>query len=178
MIEKVILVDNNDNEIGEMEKMEAHKAGKLHRAVSVFIFNSKGQLLIQKRSENKYHSPGLWTNTACTHPRPNEDNETAAVRRLYEEMGIKNVKLTKIFDFIYKEAFENGLTEYEFDHVFVGFCDDFPIPRPSEFSDFEYIETNILFEQIQKSPGNYTVWFKKIINRVLSEVQNINFTKP
>ena len=178
MTEKVILVDKKDVAIGEMEKLEAHKTAKLHRAVSVFIFNSQGKLLLQKRAESKYHSPSLWTNTTCTHPRPDEDNENAAARRLDEEMGINNVKLTKIFDFIYKEEFQNGLTEYEFDHVFVGISDDLPILELMEVSDFEYIETIALLEQIHKSPEKYTVWFIKIIDRVLSEVQNINFTKP
>ncbi len=177
MIEKVILVDSNDTVIGKMEKMEAHKKAQLHRAVSVFIFNSQGELLIQKRAEGKYHSPGLWTNTACTHPRPNESNENAAARRLDEEMGIKQIKLTKLFDFIYKEKFENGLTEYEFDHVFVGISDDLPIPEPAEVCSFEYVEHERLLMQIQKFPDNYTVWFKKIINRVYSEVQICDFIK-
>jgi len=175
MTEKVILVDNNDNEIGVMEKIEAHKTAQLHRAVSVFIFNSKGELLLQKRSKNKYHSSCLWTNTACTHPRPNESNENAAVRRLYEEMGIKYVKLIKLFDFIYKEKVENGLTEYEFDHVFIGISDDLPNPSPSEVYAFEYVAPNILLKQIQHNPEKYTVWFKKIIDRVLYEFQNLNF---
>jgi len=111
MTEKVILVDTNDTIIGEMEKIEAHKKARLHRAVSVFVFSSKGQLLLQKRALNKYHSPGLWTNTACTHLRINESNTIAATRRLNEEMGIKINKITKLFDFIYKEKFDNELTD-------------------------------------------------------------------
>jgi len=177
MTEKVILIDSNDTVIGEMEKLEAHQKAQLHRAVSVFIFNSKGKLLLQKRAENKYHSPGLWTNTACTHPRPKERNEDAAARRLGEEMGVKHIKLTKLFDFIYKEEFNNGLTEYEFDHVFVGISDALPIPEPTEVCDFEYIDCESLLIQIQKNPDNYTVWFKKIINRVFSEVQICDSTK-
>lgn len=177
MTEKVILVDSNDTVIGEMEKLEAHQKAQLHRAVSVFIFNSKGELLLQKRAESKYHSPGLWTNTACTHPRPKERNEDAAARRLAEEMGIKQIKLTKLFDFIYKEKFENGLTEYEFDHVFVGVSDDMPIPEPTEVCNFEYIEPEHLLAQIKYEPDNYTVWFKKIITRVFSEVQTRDYTK-
>ncbi|GAB1415717.1 isopentenyl-diphosphate Delta-isomerase [Paludibacter sp.] len=177
MTEKVILVDSNDTVIGEMEKLEAHQKAQLHRAVSVFIFNSKGELLLQKRAESKYHSPGLWTNTACTHPRPNERNEDAAARRLDEEMGMNQIKLTKLFDFIYKENFENGLTEYEFDHVFVGYSDALPIPVPTEVGDFKYIDCERLFKKIQKNPDNYTVWFKKIVNRVFSEVQISDLTK-
>ncbi|MGC9375506.1 MAG: isopentenyl-diphosphate Delta-isomerase [Bacteroidales bacterium] len=177
MTEKVILVDSNDTVIGEMEKLEAHQKARLHRAVSVFIFNSKGELLLQKRAESKYHSPGLWTNTACTHPRPKERNQDAAARRLDEEMGMNQIKLTKLFDFIYKEKFENGLTEYEFDHVFVGISDTLPIPEPTEVCDFEYIDCERLLEKIQKNPDNYTVWFKKIVNHVFSEVQICDLTK-
>lgn len=174
MIEKVILVDRNDNAIGEMEKLEAHQTAQLHRAVSVFIFNSKGRLLLQKRALHKYHSPGLWTNTACTHPQPNESTEAAAERRLYEEMGISQVKLTKIFDFIYKEKLDNELTEYELDHVFIGLSDAFPVPQPIEVSGFEYVEPKALLEQINSYPEKYTVWFKKIAQRVISEYQTFN----
>ena len=174
MTEKVIIVDTNDTLIGEMEKLEAHRKAKLHRAVSVFIFNSKGQLLLQKRALNKYHSPGLWTNTACTHPRPDESIEYAALRRLNEEMGIKHENLIKIFDFIYKEQLDNDLTEHEFDHIFVGISDDLPNPEPTEVSDFEYIDTSLLLRQIKSNPEKYTVWFKKIIERVISEIQNVN----
>ncbi len=175
MADKVILVNKNDVAIGAMEKLQAHKSAQLHRAVSVFIFNTKKQLLLHKRALNKYHSPGLWTNTACTHPCPDESNENAAARRLDEEMGIKHVKLTKLFDFIYKEKFENGLTEYEFDHVFFGVSNDLPIPDPSEVCDFAYIAPHVLLEQIQKHPENYTVWFKKTIGQVLSEIQQYKF---
>jgi len=175
-MEKVILVDSSDSAIGEMEKMEAHQKAELHRAVSVFIFNTEGKLLLQKRAESKYHSPGLWTNTACTHPRPNDRNEEAAARRLEEEMGIKLTKLTKIFDFTYKETFKNGLTEYEYDHVFVGISDALPNPNPTEVCDFEYVECDGLLKQIEKNPENYTVWFKKIIHRVCAETEKLGFT--
>ena len=111
MFENVILVDENDNPLGEMEKLEAHQKALLHRAVSVFIFNSNNKLLLQKRALSKYHSPGLWTNTACTHPFPNEQNEAATIRRLKEEMGITLNHVTEIFHFIYKEQLEYGLTE-------------------------------------------------------------------
>ncbi len=171
MAEKVILVDLEDIPTGEMEKVEAHKKVRLHRAVSIFIFNSKGQLLLQKRAINKYHSPGLWTNTACTHPRPNESNVNAATRRLNEEMGIKTNELTKLFDFIYKEKLDNNLTEYEFDHVFVAISDSMPIPEPSEVCDYKYVDTDLILKKIREKPDDYTVWFKKIIERVLTEVQ-------
>ena len=118
-MEEVVLVDEQDKPVGVMEKMQAHREGKLHRAFSVFIFNDKGEMLLQQRAFNKYHSAGLWTNACCSHPKPNETTETAAARRLNEELGFKT-SLEKLFDFTYKASFENGLTEYEFDHVFSG----------------------------------------------------------
>lgn len=171
----VILVDKNDRVIGEMEKIEAHEKALLHRAVSVFIFNTNGQLLLQKRAQCKYHSPGLWTNTACTHPQPDEANQDAAIRRLYEEMGIKDVALTKLFDFIYKEELDRGLTEYELDHVFIGISDKTPTPTPLEVSDFRYIYPQTLLKQMAAFPEKYTVWFKRIIERVIEESSNFNF---
>jgi len=175
MEEKVILVDTNDKEIGQIEKIKAHKTGQLHRAVSIFIFNHKKELLLQKRALNKYHSPGLWTNTVCTHPKPGETIEEAAIRRLYEEMGIKDTQIFKIFEFIYKEDLNNGLIEHEYDHVFIGFSDALPIPNPEEVCDFKYINLENILEQVKKYPQDYTVWFKLIINRVISEVQNLTF---
>ncbi len=171
MLEKVILVDINDKPLGEMEKLQAHKDALLHRAVSVFIFNSKQQLLLQKRALDKYHSPGLWTNTACTHPSPGESSIDAAIRRLHEEMGIRIKELTKLFDFVYKEKFENGLTEYEFDHVFMGISDDIPLPNPKEVCNFQYVDMDTILKQIEISPKNYTVWFKKIIKRVAEAIR-------
>ena len=118
-MEEVILVNEQDEQTGTIEKMEAHRKALLHRAFSVFIFNGKGEMLLQQRAMGKYHSPGLWTNACCSHPRPGEEVETAAFRRLKEEMGIET-SLKKIFDFIYRTEFDNGLTEYEFDHVYIG----------------------------------------------------------
>lgn len=171
-MEKVILVDANNRAIGEMEKQEAHEKAELHRAVSVFIFNSNNQLLLQRRALSKYHSPGLWTNTACTHPRMGETNEQASIRRLKEEMDIEATTLTKIFDFIYKEELEHGLTEHELDHVFVGFSDVLPTPEPEEVCEYKYVEIDSILEQIQKAPTDYTVWFKQIIERVLNTFDN------
>jgi len=169
MLEKVILVDKNDNPIGEIEKIEAHQKALLHRAVSVFIFDSNHKLLIQKRALSKYHSPGLWTNTACTHPSPNESNEAAVIRRLKEEMGMTLNLVTEIFHFIYKEELEDGLTEHEFDHVFFGFSDELPILNRDEVSDFDYVDITDVLEHVKISPQNYTVWFKRIIERVANE---------
>lgn len=167
MIEKVILVDSSDRPIGEMEKLEAHRKAKLHRAVSVFIFNSQNQLLLQKRADHKYHSPNLWTNTACTHPRPNESNTAAAERRLQEEMGLQGIELIELFTFTYKEKLDNELTEHELDHVFIGFSDTLPKPDPQEVKTFEYAEIDLLLKDIKSMPNKYTVWFLKIIEQVV-----------
>jgi isopentenyl-diphosphate Delta-isomerase len=169
--EQVILVDENDNEIGLMPKTEAHKKALLHRAISVFIFNSNGEWLLQRRALAKYHSGGLWTNACCTHPLPNESNIDAANRRLKQEMGIKCL-LKELFSFTYKESLDNELTEYEFDHVFIGITDNIPQINLAEVSEFKYFIYNDLSLDIKKNPNHYTVWFKKIIERVNRLKQN------
>ena len=157
--EKVILVDKNDNQVGLMPKLEAHEKGLLHRAFSIFIFNSRYELLLQKRASSKYHSGGLWTNTCCSHPREGEDTLDAANRRLDEEMGIKT-SLRKVYDFIYKAELDNQLTEHEFDHVFYGVCDNDPILNKDEAEDFKWVDMETLNNDIMKNEDNYTVWFK------------------
>jgi isopentenyl-diphosphate delta-isomerase len=157
--EKVILVDKNDNQVGLMPKLEAHEKGLLHRAFSIFIFNSRYELLLQKRASSKYHSGGLWTNTCCSHPREGEDILDAANRRLDEEMGIKT-SLRKVYDFIYKAELDNQLTEHEFDHVFYGVFDNDPILNKNEAEDFKWVDMEILNNDIIKNEDNYTVWFK------------------
>ena len=157
--EKVILVDKNDNQVGLMPKLEAHEKGVLHRAFSIFIFNSKYELLLQKRASSKYHSGGLWTNTCCSHPREGEDILDAANRRLDEEMGIKT-SLRKVYDFIYKAELDNQLTEHEFDHVFYGVCENDPILNKDEAEDFKWVDMETLNNDIIKNEDNYTVWFK------------------
>ena len=157
--EKVILVDKNDNQVGLMPKLEAHEKGVLHRAFSIFIFNSKYELLLQKRASSKYHSGGLWTNTCCSHPREGEDTLDAANRRLDEEMGIKT-SLRKVYDFIYKAELDNQLTEHEFDHVFYGVCDRDPKLNKDEAEDFKWVDMETLNNDIIKNEDNYTVWFK------------------
>ena len=157
--EKVILVDKNDNQVGLMPKLEAHEKGILHRAFSVFIFNSKYELLLQKRASSKYHSGGLWTNTCCSHPREGEDILDAANRRLDEEMGI-TTSLRKVYDFIYKAELDNQLTEHEFDHVFYGVFDNDPILNKDEAEDFKWVDMETLNNDIIKNEDNYTVWFK------------------
>ena len=158
-IEKVILVDENDNQVGVMPKLEAHQKGLLHRAFSVFIFNSKYELLLQKRASSKYHSGGLWTNTCCSHPREGEEILDAANRRLIEEMGIET-SLRKVHDFIYKAELDNDLTEHEFDHVFYGIYNEDPIINEDEADDFKWIDMDSLNEDIKTNGNNYTIWFK------------------
>jgi isopentenyl-diphosphate delta-isomerase len=142
-----------------MEKMEAHEKGLLHRAFSVFIFNGKGELLLQQRALTKYHSAGLWTNTCCSHPRPNETVLNAAKRRLTEEMGL-NCEVDHKTSFIYKTDFDNGLTEHEFDHVFFGHYDQDPIINPEEVENFVWMDVNKIMNDIEKNPKKYTSWFK------------------
>ena len=158
-IEKEILVDENDNQVGVMPKLEAHQKGLLHRAFSVFIFNSKYELLLQKRASSKYHSGGLWTNTCCSHPREGEEILDAAKRRLIEEMGIET-SLRKVHDFIYKAELDNNLTEHEFDHVFYGIYNEDPIINKDEADDFKWIDMDSLNEDIKTNGNNYTIWFK------------------
>ena len=157
--EKVILVDENDNQVGVMPKLEAHQKGLVHRAFSVFIFNSKYELLLQKRASSKYHSGGLWTNTCCSHPREGEEILDAAKRRLIEEMGI-DTSLRKVHDFIYKAELDNDLTEHEFDHVLYGIYNEDPIINKDEADDFKWIDMDSLNEDIKTNGNNYTIWFK------------------
>lgn len=167
MKDEVILVDKDDNQLGIMEKIEAHEKALLHRAFSVFIFNTKGEMLLQRRALHKYHSPGLWTNTCCSHPKPNESALDAANRRLIEEMNME-AKLDYLFKFTYKTEFDNGLTEHEIDHVFKGITDIQPIPNPEEVDSFKYISIKDLKNDIIDNPNNYTSWFKICLKEVLS----------
>ena len=158
-MENVILVDEKDNQVGLMPKLEAHQKGLLHRAFSVFIFNSDYKLLLQKRASSKYHSGGLWTNTCCSHSRDGEDIIDAANRRLNEEMGIKT-SLRKVFDFIYTAELDNNLIENEFDHVFYGVYDIDPIINKDEAEDFKWVDMETLKNDIENNKDQYTVWFK------------------
>ena len=156
----VILVDVNDVAIGKMEKMEAHRKALLHRAFSIFIFNSKGEMLLHKRSEKKYHSASLWTNACCSHPQPGQSTLNAANIRLVEEMGFTTT-LTKAFDFVYKTPFDNGLTEHEFDHVYVGtYNSNNIIPNKEEVSDYCYKTIDEIEQSVLSHPQKYTAWFK------------------
>jgi isopentenyl-diphosphate delta-isomerase len=159
--EMVILVDKDDHELGLMEKLEVHQKGLLHRAFSVFLLNDSNQLLLQKRALDKYHSPGLWTNTCCSHPRKNEKTIDAAHRRLFEEMGIKS-ELKLFTSFIYKAEFDNGLIEHEFDHVIVGSFVGNPVINQLEVCDWKWEDLDLIKENLKTYPNDYTEWFKII----------------
>lgn len=161
-MEQVVLVDEHDVEVGSMEKMEAHQKGLLHRAFSVLIFNSKGEILLQKRSSNKYHSAGLWTNTCCSHPKPGEKMEHAVKRRLKEEMGI-DVQPEYAYKFIYKATLENNLTEHELDHVYIAQFDGNPVANPAEVETWKYASISAIQAAVQKNPEAYTYWFQLIL---------------
>lgn len=169
-MEEVILVDESDTPLGTMEKMEVHRRALLHRAFSVFIFNSKGEMLLQQRSPQKYHSPGLWTNTCCSHPRPGEETKDAALRRLMEELGF-STNLEKVFCFTYRADFENGLTEFEFDHVFVGTYDGDIHLNKAEVSDYCHWSPEMVRESLRLEPDRFTSWFRlafPLLNEKLS----------
>ena len=154
----MILVNENDIPLGTMEKIEAHRKALLHRAFSVFIFNRKGEMLLQQRAPEKYHSAGLWTNACCSHPRPGEDTCEAAKRRLCEELGF-SAPLKKIFDFTYRSEFDNGLTEFEFDHVYSGIYDGAICPNPMEVSDYGYQSLDNIRANLELYPHQFTSWF-------------------
>jgi isopentenyl-diphosphate delta-isomerase len=164
-IEYVVLVNQDDRPLGTLEKMEAHERGVLHRAFSVFVFNQAGEMLLQQRAEDKYHSPGLWSNTVCSHPRINEVVIQAAHRRLVEEMGF-DCELKEVFSFIYKADVGDGLTEHEFDHVFFGTTDALPKPNPEEVDAWKYMSLEDVQADILAHPDAYTVWFKIALKQV------------
>ena len=170
-MEKVILVDKNDRQIGLMEKQEAHVKGLLHRAFSIFVFNSSNELLIQKRALQKYHSGGLWTNTCCSHPREKETILEAAHRRLHEEMGM-TCKLELKFNFIYKAKLDNNLYEHEFDHVFFGVSNNDPKINNQEVDSYDYKPLEFLKKDIVAHPNKYTEWFKICLREVDKIHQN------
>ena len=167
----VVLVDAHDREIGVAPKQEAHVRGLLHRAISVFLFDPNGNLLLQRRAVDKYHSGGLWTNTCCSHPAPGESPHAAAVRRLQEEMGIV-CPLEFRFSFVYRTDFENGLTEHEFDHVFFGTGHFEAQPDPIEVAETRWENPQELDLWMERAPNDFTFWFKHIYTRVRSHMNN------
>ncbi len=172
---QIILVDEKDNQIGVEEKLKAHLEGKFHRAFSVFVFNSKGELMLQKRAQTKYHSGGLWSNTCCSHPRPDKDITEEAKTRLKEEMGI-DCELKEAFSTSYNVKVDSQtgkLMEHEFDHIFIGLSDDSPELNPEEAEDWKWINPNELKKDIEENPEKYTPWFKLILERTLQESKNL-----
>ena len=171
MEEQVILVNERDEEIGLMPKMEAHEKAVLHRAFSVFVLNKKGELMLQQRAADKYHSPLLWTNTCCSHQRKGESNLEAGKRRLQEEMGF-SCELKELFSFIYKAPFDNGLTEHELDHVMIGHYEDAPVINREEVEDFKWMTLSNIKNDIATNPSNYTAWFKIIFEKFYKHLIN------
>jgi len=161
--EKVILVNEHDEPIGLMPKLEAHEKALLHRAFSVFILNDKNEVMLQQRASQKYHSPLLWTNTCCSHQRDGESNIEAGTRRLYDEMGI-TTELKELFHFIYKAPFDNGLTEHELDHVMIGYYEAAPVINKEEAESWKWMSIEDVKKDMQLSPEIYTVWFKIIFD--------------
>lgn len=168
--ELVILVDENDNQIGLMPKMEAHEKAVLHRAFSVFVFNSKNELMLQQRALHKYHSPGLWTNTCCSHQREGESNVEAGMRRLQEEMGF-SVALEETISFIYKAPFDNGLTEHELDHILIGHSEEAPVINEDEVAAWKWMDLEDVKMDINEKPELYTEWFKIIFDKFYTHIK-------
>lgn len=174
MTEYLILVDQNDIEKGKMEKLLVHQLGLLHRAFSVFVFNTKGELLLQQRADEKYHSAGLWSNTCCSHPQYGESTHTAVQRRLKEEVGL-DCETQFVFNFIYKANFENGLCEHEYDHVYFGVSDDKPILEESEVQNWRYIDLQSLQADLALNPDHYSEWVKICLPEVKKHFKNLDF---
>ena len=171
-MEQVVLVDEHDNEIGTMEKMEAHQKGVLHRAFSILLFNSKGELLLQKRAKSKYHSAGLWTNTCCSHPLPGESMETATQRKLEQEMGIV-LQPEFAYKFIYKATLDRNLIEHEYDHVFIGTFDGAPFINKDEVDEWKYCSVDSVRKEVLENSESYTAWFRLILSH--SYIENLKF---
>ena len=162
--EHVILVNEKDEQIGVMPKMEAHEKAVLHRAFSVFVMNKKGETMLQQRAQHKYHSPFLWTNTCCSHQREGESNIEAGKRRLQEEMGFVT-ELRELCSFIYKAPFDNGLTEHELDHVMLGYYDEVPVINEEEVAAWKWMHPEDIKSDIAENPALYTAWFKIIFEK-------------
>ena len=164
MEEKVILVNENDEQIGLMEKIEAHEKALLHRAFSVFVYNDKNEVMIQQRALSKYHSPGLWTNTCCSHQKEGETNVEAGKRRLMEEMGFQT-DLKEVTSFIYKAPFDNGLSEHEYDYILVGHYNEEPKINPDEVASWKWMSLEDIKKDMSNHPEKYTAWFKIIFDK-------------
>ncbi len=172
----MLLVNEQDEILGTMPKMEAHRKGVLHRAFSVFILNDDGEIMLQQRAGDKYHSPLLWTNTCCSHQRQGETNIQAGTRRLQEEMGF-TAELKELFSFVYKAPFDNGLTEHELDHVMVGFYNQPPLLNPDEVANWKWARPEDIKSDIEVNPGQYTAWFKIIFERFYDHILKNQFSR-
>lgn len=171
MTEKVVLVNENDEVLGVEEKLATHLRGALHRAFSIFVFNSTGSLLVQRRTASKYHSAGLWSNTCCGHPRLGESTEAASRRRLFEEMGF-DCELQKVFEFVYYAELGDGLFEHEYDHVLVGLFNGIPNPNPQEVDDWRWVELPKLKLELQQNPTHFTHWFRVALEPLWNRIQS------
>ncbi len=169
---KVVLVDQHDQQLGEMDKLLAHQRGELHRAFSVFIFNSQGKMLIHQRAAHKYHGGGLWTNACCSHPQMGEELKSAAQERLQFEMGLV-CSLQHVHEFVYHAEVENNLIEHEYDHVFFGSTDQSPNPNPDEVSAFKWISVNDLLQEVAEKPREFTYWFKSVLEDLLLKIKDL-----
>ena len=169
---KVVLVDTNDRAKGEMDKLEAHLKGELHRAFSIFLFNSDGEMLIHQRATNKYHGGGLWTNACCSHPQWSEDIKQSALQRLNYEMGL-HCNIDKAFSFIYNSHVENGLIEHEYDHVFIGYTNNTPDPHPDEVQNYKWTCPILLKNEVMQQSDHFTYWFRTALDNVLEQISKI-----
>lgn len=169
---KVLLVDTKNNPLGVMDKMEAHQQGVLHRAFSIFIFNSAGQMLLQQRAAQKYHGAGLWTNACCSHPQEGEDVKSSALERLSFEMGMQ-CDIQEVFCMLYHSPVENDLIEHEYDHIFIGFADSDPSPNSEEVQHTRWVDIPQLQQELQEHPERYTVWFRKALQDMLKEFRQL-----
>lgn len=167
--EYVVLVNEQDQDIGQLEKIEAHELGLLHRAFSVLLFNDRGELLLQQRAAHKYHSPLLWTNTCCSHQRPNETTLMAAERRLKEEMGM-SAPMQTAFKFQYKATLDQGLTEHELDHVLFGYTNQDPNINPEEVAAFRWVSMDQLLQELQSKRDSFTIWFQILLDQHLEKI--------
>lgn len=175
--DEVILVDEHDNVVGTMAKMEAHRRGALHRAFSVFLYNARGDLLLQKRAEGKYHSPGQWTNTCCSHPRPGEEVLAAAARRLMEEMGV-SCPLQFVFTVLYRVELRNGLAEHELDHVLIGTFEGEPAVEPREVAGWRFVPPQQIAAEVAEDPRRFTPWFRLILPQLQARLEARDLRLP
>jgi isopentenyl-diphosphate delta-isomerase len=173
MIERVILVDTNNEQVGTMEKMEAHRKGLLHRAFSIFIFNSEGKMLLHQRAHDKYHCGGMWTNAVCSHPRPGENQSQALRRKMKQEMGFFT-EVSKAFDYTYRAELNNGLVEYEYDEVFLGTYDGKLSPNPDEVNDYRFASIADISEEIRQNGDSFTPWFKLLFEPISQYYKSLN----